>query len=366
MKTGSIKDKVIAAGFPLLLAAGLVLAAALPDRLISETETRKLQQLPELSAESIISGDFFSSLEDYYLDQFPARDTFRAIKAGFRLEIMRQKESNGLYCFENAQYKLLWPLDESAVSNNSARLRKLVDECFGGCAVYYSVIPDKGSFISAGYPCVSTQSVASLEGEALGDAVYLDISGYLGQKSYYATDPHWRQEEIRGVADCLLAAMTGTTPDYSDDTVVLAGDFSGSYYRQLLLGQKSEELRYITNAALEGFTVFDYETGAHIAMYQEEKLSESDAYSFFLGGARALLTIENPNNSAGRELFLVRDSFGSSIAPLLALNYSRVTLVDPRYITANAFNQLITVNPENSDVLFLLSAMILNQQGVFR
>ena len=39
----------------------------------------------------------------------------------------------------------------------------------------------------------------------------------------------------------------------------------------------------------------------------------------------SLLTVDNPNARTDRELVIFRDSFGSSLAPLLLEGYSRVT-----------------------------------------
>ena len=47
----------------------------------SESERRALASFPELSVETILSGKFMTSFEDYTLDQFPLRDLFRRIKA---------------------------------------------------------------------------------------------------------------------------------------------------------------------------------------------------------------------------------------------------------------------------------------------
>jgi len=78
----------------------------------------------------------------------------------------------------------------------------------------------------------------------------------------------------------------------------------------------------------------------------------------FLGGADALLTIENPNAVTNKELILFRDSFGSSLAPYLAEGYQKITMVDIRYIQPEMLGYFIEF--EGQDVLFLYSTLILN------
>ena len=88
------------------------------------------------------------------------------------------------------------------------------------------------------------------------------------------------------------------------------------------------------------------------------KLESPDLYEVFLSGAQPLLTVENPAGEAGRELVLFRDSFGSSLAPLLLQGYSKVTLVDIRYMHPDQVGDY--VNFHSQDVLFAYSTLILN------
>ena len=78
----------------------------------------------------------------------------------------------------------------------------------------------------------------------------------------------------------------------------------------------------------------------------------------FLSGAQPLITVEHPAGEAGRELVIFRDSYGSSLAPLLLQSYSKVTLVDIRYMSPDQVGDYVTF--QNQDVLFLYSTLILN------
>ena len=85
----------------------------------------------------------------------------------------------------------------------------------------------------------------------------------------------------------------------------------------------------------------------------------------FLGGARSLITLTNPNSEHERRLIVFRDSFGSSIAPLLAAGYSKITLVDIRYISPLALSRLVDFSGV-SDVLFLYSASVINNSETIK
>ena len=92
-----------------------------------------------------------------------------------------------------------------------------------------------------------------------------------------------------------------------------------------------------------------------------DKAAGKDPYELFLSGALPLVTVENPNAENDRELVLFRDSFGSSIAPLLAEGYAKITLVDTRYLRADQLDKFIDFHGQ--DVLFLYSTLLLNSSS---
>ena len=68
--------------------------------------------------------------------------------------------------------------------------------------------------------------------------------------------------------------------------------------------------------------------------------------------------MENPKGPAGKELVLFRDSFDSSLAPLQLDGYSKITLVDLRYVFSHTLGQYVDFTDQ--DVLFLYSSLLLN------
>ena len=84
----------------------------------------------------------------------------------------------------------------------------------------------------------------------------------------------------------------------------------------------------------------------------------------FLSGAKSLLTIENPNATTDRELVVFRDSFGSSMVPLLVRDYAKVTLVDIRYLSSQLLGRFMEFNGQ--DVLFLYSTLVLNNSTTIK
>ena len=113
----------------------------------------------------------------------------------------------------------------------------------------------------------------------------------------------------------------------------------------------------VTAPLLEGCTVYDYETDSTGGVY-DLTAAEKAPYDLFLGGPKALLRIENPAADNDRTLIVFRDSFGSSLVPLLVGSYRTVYVVDIRYMATDALAR-VTEFPEGADVLLLYSVAVL-------
>ena len=140
--------------------------------------------------------------------------------------------------------------------------------------------------------------------------------------------------------------------------------FYGVYYGQAALPMEPETMYYLTGEVLENCTVYNFETGKTTAVYDMEKLRSRDLYDIYLSGAAALLEITNPAGASGKELVVFRDSFGSSLIPLLLKDYAKITVVDTRYIAPQLLEQYLQF--ENQDVLFLYSSLILNSSSALK
>ena len=158
------------------------------------------------------------------------------------------------------------------------------------------------------------------------------------------------------MAQALCDAMGVEAPKESDYHPMTIENFYGVYFGQAALPMDGEDLVMLDSELLQNCVVTDPITGKTSRIYEDVK--SSDLYEVFLSGAQPLLTIENPAGNADKELVIFRDSYGSSLAPLLLQDYGQVNLVDIRYLHPDQIGSY--VNFENQDVLFLYSTLILN------
>lgn len=363
-KTEYIYTVIVAA----VLIFGLSLWAVLkPADDFSESERRPLEQLPELSVKSLLSGDFMENFEDYTNDQFPMRDTFRSVKALAQYYLFGLSDNNGLYYTEGQIAKLDFPLDEKSLDYAKERFDYLYETYMEGKAnkVVFSVVPDKGFYLGAnnGYPVMDYSAMEKYFAENLDFAKYVSISGLLSKDDYYAADTHWQQQKITEAAEELLLSLEARPFDYLEETLATE-NFHGVYYGQSALPLPAEKIIYLRNEELDSMTVKNYETGKETGVYDFEKLESKDPYEFYLSGAASLLEVNNPNAESDRHLIIFRDSFGSSIAPLLMRDYSKITLIDTRYIMPSMIGDYVDF--EGADVLMLYSSLILNDSYMFK
>ena len=81
-----MNKKIRAIGAAILVALWAVLTGFAwfgPRQDTSDAERRPLAQMPDISMETLLDGKFMTAFEDFTLDQFPLRDTFRQLKSLF-------------------------------------------------------------------------------------------------------------------------------------------------------------------------------------------------------------------------------------------------------------------------------------------
>ena len=120
----------------------------------------------------------------------------------------------------------------------------------------------------------------------------------------------------------------------------------------------AETMYLMESDLLSDCQVLNHENGKYMPVYDPAMLQSRDLYDLYLAGSKSLLTIENPNATTDRELIIFRDSFGSSLTPLLVQDYKTVTLVDVRYLNSAVLGNYLDFHGQ--DVLFLYSTLVLN------
>ena len=100
--------------------------------------------------------------------------------------------------------------------------------------------------------------------------------------------------------------------------------------------------------------------------YNKELFNSIDPYNVYLDGPKPLIEIKSKDfNEKSETLYIFRDSFTSSLAPLLSTNFDRIVLVDSRYISSKYLIENIKPK-ENDKVLVLLSYEIIKDSSILK
>lgn len=337
-----------------------------PSDKLSISEKRELKQFPSISFESLVSGNFMSEFEEYATDQFPMRDIFRKAKSLVATQILGQQDDMGIYIDDNMAIAMEYPLHMKSLEAAKNRILHIQDKFLkeSECSIYFSIISDKNYFYS------QDKNVLSMDYKYLFqyfrenlDMKYIDITDTLQLEDYYRTDSHWRQECLVETAQKLASEM-GFTLESSYEKIQVEYPYYGVYAKQVGVELQPDTITYLTNDMLNQCLVYDYENNKESVIYNLEKLDGNDMYEMFLSGSISLMEIKNPMVTNGKELIVFRDSFGSSIVPLLVEGYQKITLVDIRYMQSDLLDRWITF--ENQDVLFLYNTSVLNHGELFK
>ena len=367
-----MNKKIRAIGAIVLVTVWVVLtgfAWFAPAKDTSDAERRPLAQMPRLTVDTLLSGKFMTDFEAYTLDQFPLRDGFRTVKSMFHYYGLNQSDNNGIYIADGYAAKLEYPLKEASLNHAVKKFENIYETYLKdtGSTVIMSVVPDKGYYLAEqnGYLAMDYDVLFAMMEERLPWASCVDITDCLTAQDYYRTDTHWRQERLLAVAQRLSRALGVTEPAKEDYTVTtLERPFYGVYYGQAALPMDPERMYLMENDLLSACTVYHYETQTHSNIYDKGKLNGKDMYDVYLSGAQALLRVDNLQAATDKELIVFRDSFGSSLVPLLMRDYKTVTLVDIRYIGTDKLADYLEFNGQ--DVLFLYSTLVLNNSSTLK
>ncbi len=334
-----------------------------PAKEVSESERRPLAQMPEFTLEAFKDGSFKADFDEYVLDQFPFRDQFRQFKGLVYTFLLNQKsDSNGMFYMDGHLSQHNSVFNEEHFNKRMEVLNQVYNTFIKdkNANVFVSVIPDKNYYLAQNnsFPALDYDKIFTEVQTQMGWGEYVDMTGTLNLDCFYTTDTHWRQEMILPVAQLLSQAMGVNGPKAEDFTAErIDMPFYGVWYGKAGLPVASDDLYILRSELLDSLKI-KVDMMKETPIYDHSQLESSDPYNIFLSGAKnGFVTIENPNATTDKKLIIFRDSFGSSIAPLLIQDYQSVTLIDLRVMNRMSLRM---VDFENADVLFMLSALVLN------
>lgn len=352
-----MKEKFLSITFVGILFIFFALGIIFKDQKISLLERRYL------TTKETLNKDPFTNLDVYLSDQFPFRNTFLSLYSFFDRVILGNKENNNIYKKGKVLIEKNYPLQEKNIEKFSQKINTIAEKYLNkDNRVFYALLPDKSYFLEEKeYQKLDFQKlIKKVEKEIV--LPYIDLIPLFQLQDYYNTDIHLKQEAYQKVVEVLAKNYNFSLQNIFWEQQK-NNNFYGSSYAKGAYFAKPEELNFYTNAWTEQADVWHLEYGKK-KVYNQEELASLDAYNIFLSGPSAYVEINSPNALSEKELILFRDSFGSSLAPLLLPYYKKITLIDLRYTSMDKIEQYLDFN--HQDVLFLYSTLLVNKSNLLK
>ena len=356
-----IKDIVVTIIFLFTVISLFLINVIKEDTDISVAERRKLATMPELTTKSLFDGTYFKKFDSYVTDQFIERDAFRKIKID--IELSTKGEYNNLYLYDDYIIEEIFPLNSNSINNLTNKINYIKDTYLNDNSnIYYTIIPDKNYFVNNGNLKLDYNKLQDMMKSNLTNLNYINIFDKLTLDNYYKTDTHWKEEDLSNVANTIANQMNF---DITNNNVVnTITTFKGSYAGRLSVTKDIDTIKTISNPSTLNSSVYNYETKKYTDIYDYTKINSLDKYDIYLSGAVPIIDIINNNTSSDKELIVFRDSYGSSLIPLLIEGYKKITVIDIRYISSKILNKYIDFNDQ--DVLFMYSILTINNSFSIR
>lgn len=357
-----IKDIVVTIIFLFTVISLFLINVIKEDTDISVAERRKLATMPELTTKSLFDGTYFKKFDSYVTDQFVERDAFRKIKID--IELSTKGEYNNLYLYDDYIIEEIFPLNSNSINNLTSKINYIKDTYLNDNSnIYYTIIPDKNYFVNKGNLKLDYNKLQDMMKSNLTNLNYINIFDKLTLDNYYKTDTHWKEEYLFNVANTIANQMNFDITN-NNNVVNTITTFKGSYAGRLSVTKDIDTIKTISNPSTLNSSVYNYETKKYTDIYDYTKINSLDKYDIYLSGAVPIIDIINNNSSSDKELIVFRDSYGSSLIPLLIEGYKKITVIDIRYISSKILNKYIDFNDQ--DVLFMYSILTINNSFSIR
>lgn len=340
-KYDKINRKLLALLLLIFIGAITALNLVAPDRTLSESENRMLEQLPHFSLKALVSGDFTLDFEKYVSDQFVFRDFWIGTKTDTD-RMMGKKENNGIYIGKDGYLiqNFIPPAEEDwkgkvdaihAFDQATPKMQKYVMLAPTAAALYqdklpkYAIIGDQEAYL---------QKVKQwLHPNLRFIDVFPSLYAERDQPIYYKTDHHWTTKGAY-IAYLELCRQMGLTPQKEAEFNIqqVTDEFYGSLYSKSGFRHiQPDRLQLYLPKDQEKYTVtYVDEEKTTDSLYAREQLQRKDKYAVFLNGNHARIHIKTANPS-GRKLLVVKDSYANSLIPFLLKHYSEIHVIDLRY-----------------------------------
>ena len=390
-------DKLMIGVFSVIILGISISTLVLPKQERSENENRSLAKFPSLVNEAKLEkaenfSDFLSAVnwkyiterkeasfmddfETYFADHLVGRDLW-VEGANAISRLTGKQEINGVYTVDNQMIQSFRKYDEEEVAKSIAAMNKFAER-FPEKQMSFMLVPTAQELFKDKLPSYAgllsekdfiEKCYSQLEGIAPIDALSY-LSEHKNEYLYYRTDHHWTSLGAY-YAYCAAAKTLGYGAyglnSFNVETV--SSDFRGTLYSKTLdSGVPADSMDYYTLANGEPkVTLKSINNGketVYDSLYVRDYLKVKDKYSSFTGENAPVVEITT-NVDNDKKLLVIKDSYAHSLVPFLSKHYSKITMIDMRYINMG-LDSVINLD-EYEQVLFMQNVITFTEDSYLK
>ena len=335
----------------------------------SENENKKLAKFPEVSFNSFRDESLMNGIEDWFSDRFFGREEWIRAKNGTE-RLLGKTDVNGIYTADDRMIEIWEGFDPEYVGKSLNAVNKFAAK-YPGKPMYFLLAPTSQEVYSGlfpqGAPIGSQTALFEFCRDNLKDITAINVIPTMKTHSadyiYYRTDHHWTSFGAY-LAYYDAAKVMGFKPsELNEFDIEHASDsFRGTLYSKTLDNGVTPDVIDYYHLRGAGDITLTIGDNTYDSLYFRDFLKVKDKYSSFLGQNSPQMEIQT--GAEGPSLLIFKDSYAHSMIPFLTAHFSRITVLDMRYIKDGESNH---VNVDDYDsVLFIYNAITFSQDRDIR
>ena len=343
--------------------AANVLHVVIPDKTFSSSENRTLAQKPVLTKDNIADGSFYSDLDDYYSDQFFARDGWIYLNFLAKKIFGGSSESGGVYIGRDGQLFQSPSIPDREANKRTVNAMNVFSQQYPEVNQVVVVVPGAamvmGNWLPQGAPIRNQLvDISQFESGLASTFTIIDAAEALRSEQaeglYYKTDHHWTSEGARCVFEKTASALgIYTLTQYAP--YIVTENFRGTLASRSGDYSPKDTIRIYEpiGTTVRYYVNYPDSQKKSTSIFVSEKLEEKDQYQVFFGGNHPLVEIHTTADN-GRNLLVFKDSYANSFIQFLTPYFSKIIMIDPRYYYESIASAMQSY--QITDVLYLYSA----------
>ena len=358
-------NNAVAAVFCSLLFLVLITTVVIKDKEYSESENRVLAQMPSLTFSTLADGSFMKNFESYLTDQFPLRDSAISLKT-YVDRMIGVKKENGVYIGKDGflfDSPTAYNKDDmtekvkaiSAFTAKYPKMKRAFVVSPNSSYIYSDMLPESVKLPNQSQQLDKVEKAVTDNGLSFIDSVSI-LKNAKRQKDapllFYKTDHHWTTRGAYEVFKELARIWKLDTTKTKHYFYTVSGTFEGTLGSKAGVHNATDTIEICVPGKSLGTYVVNYESQQKkkATLFDNEKLEQKNQYEVFLGGNFDKVIIST-TSMTNNNLLLIKDSYANCMIPMLTAHFSKIVVIDPRYLTDN-MDDIIKEN-DFTHILFL-------------